>query len=133
MSELYLIAHKVSGEAAFDVALRMDCPLCALEFDDGVCDSPGCEECDQLGYWWIIPTSGHRAYPYWSVSLANIDDQYELNLYYWKDLGSGSEYWPPEMPEGLQDHYQHGPTPKVDISALLKSNQPPRPTMTRRL
>jgi hypothetical protein len=115
MPELFLIAHKVSGEAAFDVALRMDCPLCALEFDDGVCDSPGCEECDQLGYWWIIPTSGHRAYPY-----AHKECE-------WDELSVG------QPPEGLQDHYQHGPTPKVDIRALLKSNQPQRPTMTRRL
>jgi hypothetical protein len=119
MSELYLIAHKVSGEAAFDVALRMDCPECehgtrSEETDMGWEEWP-CGECDGLGYWWIIPTSGHRAYPY---------DYKELE---WDELSVG------QPPEGLQDHYQHGPTPKVDIRALLKSNQPQRPTMTRRL
>lgn len=46
----YLIAHKVRGEAAFDVAIKMQV--------EGY-DEP----------WWIIPTSGHRAYPYWSVTL----------------------------------------------------------------
>jgi hypothetical protein len=39
----YLIAHKVRGEPAFDVAVKMEMP-----------DGP----------WWIIPTSGHRAYPF---------------------------------------------------------------------
>jgi hypothetical protein len=42
----YLIQHKVRGEHAFDVAVKM-------EMADGT-------------EWWIIPTSGHRAYPYFS-------------------------------------------------------------------
>ena len=42
MSERYLILHKVSGEPAFDIAIR-------LETEEEI---------------WIIPTSGHRAYPY---------------------------------------------------------------------
>jgi hypothetical protein len=45
---LYLIAHKVRGEPAFDIAVKM-------EMADGD--------------WWIIPTSGHRAYPYWQWPL----------------------------------------------------------------
>jgi hypothetical protein len=44
MNELYLIVHKVRGQAAVDVATRI-----LLS---------GGEE-----LWWI-PTSGHRAYPY---------------------------------------------------------------------
>lgn len=60
MSDLYLIAHKVRGEPAFDVAERMECPECTAQ---------GCTECDQLGYWWIIPTSGHRAYPFWNKAM----------------------------------------------------------------
>ena len=46
--ESYLILHKVRGEPAFDIAINI-----------------GGEE-DEM---WIIPTSGHRAYPlrYWSL------------------------------------------------------------------
>ena len=42
MSDLYLILHKVRGEPAFDIATRLQ-----------IADEEG----------WIIPTSGHRAYP----------------------------------------------------------------------
>lgn len=44
----YLIAHKVRGEPAFDIAIRTEIAG---------------EEA------WIIPTSGHRAYPWWSHPL----------------------------------------------------------------
>jgi hypothetical protein len=44
MDELYLILHKVRGQAAIDVATR-------VHLSGGDC------------IWWI-PTSGHRAYPY---------------------------------------------------------------------
>ena len=49
-NELYLILHKVRGEPAFDIASRLD-----------IGSAGG----------WIVPTSGHRAYPYrwW-----NLDD-----------------------------------------------------------
>ena len=53
MSDPYLILHKVRGQPAFDIAERLDL--------DG----------ERI---WIIPTSGHRAYPvhYW-----NLDDLYD--------------------------------------------------------
>ena len=65
MSELYLIAHKVRGEPALDIAIKM-------EMVDGC--------------WWIIPTSGHRAFPYWHKLLGD---------------------WQPAepMPADLPDHY----------------------------
>jgi hypothetical protein len=47
-SEPYLIAHKVRGAPALDIAVQM-------------------HVADEV--WWIIPTSGHRAYPYWHESL----------------------------------------------------------------
>lgn len=50
MSEpLYLILHKVRGEAAFDIATPLE-----------IGDEEG----------WIIPTSGHRAYPltWWNMN-----------------------------------------------------------------
>lgn len=68
ISNLYLIAHKVRGETALDIAEPM-------EMADGT--------------WWIIPTSGHRAYPYWTQRLATI-----LN----DDIG--------DPPQDLRDHYQ---------------------------
>lgn len=88
MSEPYLILHKVRGEPAFDVAIQMTCPLCNRQ---------GCYECESEGYWWIVSTSGHRAYPalYWKVDdlidgsdparfedkslIANLPDHYRVN------------------------------------------------------
>jgi hypothetical protein len=48
MSQLYLILHKVRGQPALDCAERCD--------DMGTPSDPA--------PWWIIPTSGHRAYPF---------------------------------------------------------------------
>jgi hypothetical protein len=44
MNDLFLIAHKVRGKLAFDVAER-------------------------VGSEWVIPSSGRRAYPWWTSSL----------------------------------------------------------------
>jgi hypothetical protein len=126
VSELYLIAHSVRGEAAFDVAEKMECPHCVEGIDQVIY---GCLECDQLGYWWIIPTSGHRAYPYWFVNLLDIDDTYELSL----NCTSPLVEHPPAMPPGWPDHYKVGPAPKLDIKALFKTTQPPQPRIARRL
>ena len=54
-AKLYLILHKVRGEAAFDVAERFD-----LNGEEA----------------WVIPTSGHRAYPYgfWDLRKLLKDD-----------------------------------------------------------
>ena len=49
MTELFLIAHKVSGEAAFDVATKMTCPECPTEY----VSCSACAECDGQGFWWI--------------------------------------------------------------------------------
>lgn len=56
---LYLIAHKVRGEAAFDVAIQQPCSVCLANQEED------CEECGTDGYWWISNTYGHRCYPYW--------------------------------------------------------------------
>ena len=58
MNELYLILHKVRNEPAFDIATR--------------CDDMGTES--DPGPWWIIPTSGHRAYPF---------AEWQLNELFW--------------------------------------------------
>ena len=51
MPEPFLIAHLVRGEPAFDIAIKLQ-----------IGDEEG----------WIIPTSGHRAYPYWHQSLKDM-------------------------------------------------------------
>lgn len=111
MSELFLIAHRVRGEATFDIAQRMTCPEC---------DDVGCVECDTLGYWWIIGTSGHRAYPWQFTSLHELRDR---DGYLADDFN--------EMPEGWPDHYRHGPAPKINIKALFKAE--PKQHIVRRL
>lgn len=58
MSELYLILHKVRGEPAFDIAEKME-----VEGEE----------------WWIIPTSGHRAYPVRDWSLYDLVDASDIN------------------------------------------------------
>jgi len=84
MSEPYLILHKVRGEPAFDIAERMEVE--------------GYEE-----PWWIIPTSGHRAYPYWH----NLLDEFGVDLSYpgepeFLTLGAMITKMPPDWP----DHYE---------------------------
>lgn len=81
---LFLIAHKVRGERAFDIAEPMDMP-----------DGP----------WWIIPTSGHRAYPFWTHALDN--------LFAYTNVG--------DPPASLRDHY---PQPETIRTASLRDAQP---------
>lgn len=114
MSELFLIAHKVRGEATFDIAERMQCPHC----------SEGCVECDALGYWWIIGTSGHRAYPYWNHELDDLSPE---------AMKGGFAAILPKMPPNWPDHYKHGPVPKINIKALFSATQPAKQHIARRL
>jgi len=90
MSELFLIAHKVRGEPAFDIAIKMTCPTCDATNDH-------CPQCDGAGNWWIIPTSGHRAFPWWTHPLDGLGR--------YSDIG----FWPnpivDDMPPDLRDHY----------------------------
>lgn len=82
---LYLIAHKVRGQPAFDIAEKMDMPA-ALG-----------------GPWWIIPTSGHRAYPYWHCEIE------PTNV--------------PQMPAGLVDHYSTR-LPPLNLASRASVDQP---------
>jgi len=98
MSEPYLIAHKVRGESAFDIAEQL-----------------------QVGgeTWWIIPTSGHRAYPYWTCLLAQfgcceVMDETYVRVY--------SEPYQIELeppPSGHPDHYS------INDAPARRSSQPP--------
>lgn len=108
---IYLIAHKVRGEPAFDVADLMTCPIC-----NGDGREPICDECDGEGHWWIIPTSGHRAYPYWwfgPIAPEQTPEGAYLNI----EL---CEPFPP-MPDPWPDHYAvtNEPAKRVDIVKLL--------------
>ena len=117
MTDLYLIAHKVRNEPAFDVATRMECPECAAQ---------GCNECDDSGFWWIIPTSGHRAYPYAHWQFCGSDyigmktlgfEQHPFNV--------------PPMPPDLPDHYPHAlapDAPKRNLIDLLNLRPKSAPT-----
>lgn len=121
MTDLYLIAHKVRSEPAFDVALRMECPECNGHGDRDIADGHviPCTECDSLGYWWIIPTSGHRAYVYWSANLEGWTHQFMR------------EWGVPEMPPSLPDHYAHTSSPaqvRASIEDLLAKLPPAAPT-----
>lgn len=64
---LYLIAHKVRGQPAFDIAIQME-----VEGED----EP----------WWILPSTGHRAYPYWSYKLQD--------LFTYSNVGLPPADWP---------------------------------------
>lgn len=125
MTDPYLIAHKVRGEPAFDVAVRMDCPLCR---EDGGTISWGCDECDQLGYWWIIPTSGHRAYPYWHCEIADLAVAQGNMEYY-----SVSSEVPDEMPPSLPDHYAHRSASIISLTEALGIRPAPQPKIVRRM
>src|SRR5258708_234829 len=96
VSDLFLIAHKVSGEPAFDIAEKMECSLC---------HGKGCFECDDCGYWWITST-GHRPYPYDYIELSNVSKVWLDEL--------------PPAPEGWRDSYGHSTAPRPDrLTALL--------------
>lgn len=91
---LYLILHKVRGEPAFDIAQRLEAP------DGSNGADPGAKE-----PWWIIPTSGHRAYPCWHKSLDELMwglDAVELayNGFAWQTFADVNP-----MPPDLRDHY----------------------------
>lgn len=76
MSEPYLILHRVRGEPAFDIAERW-----SFDGEEG----------------WIIPTSGHRAYPYKHWLLTDLADV--------SDIG----FW--QLPNDWPDHYSSNDRP----------------------
>lgn len=126
MSELYLIAHKVRGEPAFDVATQMECPIChgTGEFTTGG-NFLYCSECDQTGYWWIISTSGHRAFPWWNCPMEALCFFYAGGMN--AQLQFPLEHHP--MPSDIPDHYPTRATPdapKLNISALIPPSAPIR-------
>lgn len=106
----YLILHKVRGEPAFDIAIKLD-----------IGDEQG----------WIIPTSGHRAYPSWWMPLnritVNPDNRADI-IYLAHAVG---------IPDDWPDHYEHSREPKgilyhTTARELLKRLGFGEPAMKRR-
>jgi len=99
MTNPYLIAHIVRGEPAFDIAERVECPIC-IGIGEAIREEGGvfrCDDCDGEGFFWIIPTSGHRAYPYWFCLLSTLG-------YSMQPDGSVPDLIFP-VPSGWPDHY----------------------------
>lgn len=101
--ELFLIAHKVRGEVAFDVAIEIE-----IGQETG----------------WIIPTSGHRAYPFWTKPLIDAkfglaDDCLVYEGFTWEDISDVQT-----LPEGLRDHYhtEAAPRPTGKLASLNLSD-----------
>lgn len=125
-SEPYLILHKVRGQPAFDIAIRF-CPKAPCQLDCGLFDGETCLANEES--WWIIPTSGHRAYPIYHRTL-------EMFLF-------GCNENPPIdlIPDDWPDHYQYDldRTPSSPIlsgdvaSALAKLIKPAAPIARRKL
>jgi hypothetical protein len=101
---LYLILHKVRGEATFDVAQRLQ-----IGSEQG----------------WIIPTSGHRAYPWRHWLLEDLADISDIT-----SCGTHDQPWTHDgdLPHDWPDHYGASPTPitsrarpnaVADVSALF--------------
>lgn len=125
MSEPYLILHRVRGQPAFDIAERIE-----VEATEGVFED-----------WWIIPTSGHRAYPYWTHAI-EVDDFEDGSKSLVVDSGSNMAIFnTPSMPDPWPDHYPttsspHIPDPTASSLAErlgLVPKAPPIPPITRRL
>jgi len=87
VSQPFLVLHKVRGAPAFDIAEKIGE--------------------DSQGDIWIIPTSGHRAYPYWELQLDH--------LYFGGELPVTTNL--AEMPEDHLDHYScNAPTETAKIA-----------------
>lgn len=101
--ELYLILHKVRGEPAFDIAHKVQ-----------IGDEEG----------WIIPTSGHRAYPSWYYPMDRLDCA-DYSDYY--------EHNPPmsvcgRIPDVWPDHYSANASPKTSIRDIIRGLFPKQPS-----
>jgi hypothetical protein len=91
----YLILHKVRGEPAFDIADKL-----LIGDEEG----------------WIIPTSGHRAYPYRAWHLEDLSDISDINQF-------GNHIAPMQyvnsIPKDWPDHYAcEGTAPKSDFNIM---------------
>ena len=85
--EPYLVAHKCRGELVFDVAIKT-----GMVLSDGEV--------------WIMPTTGHRVYPFWGVKINSLFLRDVVRDGYERLMDAV-----PEIPEGHRDHYAVNDTP----------------------
>jgi hypothetical protein len=114
MTPLFLILHLVRGEPAFDIAQRCDA-------------SDGWGTTGDPAPWWIIPTSGRRAYPYyqWQITQLWFNREYVPTLI--EPLGVYPDHYPlplPAEPRPLKTHSESEPrrqaaATSADIDALI--------------
>ncbi|MDE2106693.1 MAG: hypothetical protein KGL39_56280 [Patescibacteria group bacterium] len=83
---------------------------------------------------WIIPTSGHRAYPYWHLSLDSMfwyDPQFE-GLFGQRHVNMKGAV--PDCPQDWPDHYPTRASPSFtgNLLTALGLAAPKTPTVTRR-
>lgn len=134
-AELYLVAHRVRGEPAFDIAQQISCSICGGAGKDTIADSIEeieCIECDAIGFWWIIPTSGHRAYPYhyWPWDELACDSRISEHEFDPIPIQLGT------MPPDLQDHYhlnQPAAPNQPSLLSRLNLKPTPQPPIVRRI
>lgn len=138
MTEPYLIAHLVRGEPAFDIAIRSRCSICYRYDDEGrvrsnpICDwetpDENCVGCNGEGYRWIMPTNGHKVYPYWHSKLddclVECAGEYESII-----------YGVPVPPPNQRDYEQYYESIRRDIVPDLRSLglTRPQPKIARRI
>jgi hypothetical protein len=122
--EPYLILHRVRGLPAFDIARRLTCTVCngsEIKEIGAYLGSP-CDNCED-GHIWLIPTSGHRAYPWHTIPLGDLAERYD------SFLGFNA----PFMPEGWPDHYAcNNPSTKSESGANLLDRLGLTPKVERR-
>src|SRR6266699_1935829 len=109
-SEPYLILHKVRGEPAFDIAVKME-----VEGEA----------------WWIIPTSGHRAYPCNWWRLEDLADASGVNAF---GLHNQPCTYDANVPNDLPDHYENDKVTTggsvVAVAAILALIGKAQPSVT---
>ena len=102
----YLILHRVRGEPAYDIAEKLEQP----------------EDIEDI---WIIPTSGHRAYPFQVWNLEDLRDVSDINQF-------GNNIAPIQymnaLPADWPDHYPMDvgdpPAPSFNALAFVSSMLP---------
>lgn len=140
MSDPFLILHKVRGEPAFDIAIKMPCPSCQPGVEIADESMSGCDLCDGLNVLWIIPTSGHRAHPYWYIAvndlypkeLAQMDSDIDYGLTE-DTIGEAFTAGRMAMPSPWPDHYpsRSGDAPKINLSSIVAALAPQEPVERR--
>lgn len=112
-SQPYLICHIVRSEPAFDIAIR--------------CDDMGTES--DPGPWWIIPTSGHRAYPYRHWRLDDLYDGSDMDMPQPTYVLDSVEP-PPNWPDHYQTYAAKGQAKIANLAEVL--GFVPKPGVIRR-